>query len=81
MKLYVISGLGADRSVFDRIDFPAHLEVVFIDWLIPEFGRVSRIMWIECAKTLMQMRNFIFWGILLAELSPKKFTRRLQQKK
>lgn len=36
MKLYIISGLGADSSVFEKITFPSHLDVVFIDWLIPE---------------------------------------------
>lgn len=35
MKLYVFSGLGADRSVFEHIQFPKHLEVIFVDWLIP----------------------------------------------
>ena len=35
MKLYVISGLGADFKVLERIEFPNQLEVVFIDWLIP----------------------------------------------
>lgn len=35
MKLYVISGLGANRKVFERISFPENLEVIFIDWLIP----------------------------------------------
>lgn len=36
MKLYVISGLGADFSVLEKISFPQQLQVVFIDWLIPE---------------------------------------------
>ena len=36
MKLYVISGLGADFKVLEKIDFPPNLEVVFLDWLIPE---------------------------------------------
>lgn len=36
MKLYIISGLGADRKVFEKIEFPSHLEVIFIDWLIPK---------------------------------------------
>lgn len=36
MKLYIVSGLGADRSVFEHIEFPPHLEIEFIDWLIPE---------------------------------------------
>ena len=37
MKLYVISGLGADKTVFENIVFPKKFsEIVFIDWLIPE---------------------------------------------
>ena len=36
MKLYVISGLGADFKVLEKINFPPKLEVVFLDWLIPE---------------------------------------------
>lgn len=36
MKLYVISGLGADFKVLEKIHFPENLEVVFIDWIIPE---------------------------------------------
>ena len=36
MKLYVISGLGADFKVLENINFPENLEVVFLDWLIPE---------------------------------------------
>ena len=36
MKLYIISGLGADFKVLEKINFPESLEVVFLDWLIPE---------------------------------------------
>lgn len=36
MKLYVVSGLGADFKVLEKIQFPANLEVVFLDWLVPK---------------------------------------------
>lgn len=36
MKLYIVSGLGADFKVLERLEFPDQYEVVFIDWLIPE---------------------------------------------
>ncbi|WKS94327.1 alpha/beta hydrolase [Riemerella columbina] len=36
MKLYIISGLGADFSVLEKLKFPDHVEPVFIPWLIPE---------------------------------------------
>ncbi len=35
MKVYVVSGLGADFKVLEKIQFPKRHEVVFIDWLIP----------------------------------------------
>jgi hypothetical protein len=35
MKIYVVSGLGADFTVLEKINFPEEHEVVFIDWLIP----------------------------------------------
>lgn len=35
MKIYVISGLGADYKVLEKLQFPKQHEVVFIDWLIP----------------------------------------------
>ncbi|WP_294298072.1 alpha/beta hydrolase [uncultured Chryseobacterium sp.] len=35
MKIYVVSGLGADFKVLEKIQFPERHEVVFIDWLIP----------------------------------------------
>ncbi|RZJ29312.1 MAG: alpha/beta hydrolase, partial [Chryseobacterium sp.] len=33
-KIYIFSGLGVDRRVFDNIDF-GDLNVEFIDWIIP----------------------------------------------
>ena len=36
MKLYVISGLGADKKVFENINFPEKFsEIIFIEWLMP----------------------------------------------
>lgn len=35
MKLYIISGLGADFKVLERLEFSSHIEVEFLDWLLP----------------------------------------------
>lgn len=35
MKLYIISGLGADFKVLEKLEFANHLEIEFLDWLIP----------------------------------------------
>ncbi len=36
MKIYIVSGLGADFKVLERLEFPKQYEIVFLDWLIPE---------------------------------------------
>ncbi len=33
-KIYIFSGLGVDKKVFDRIDF-GDMDVTFIDWITP----------------------------------------------
>lgn len=33
-KIYIFSGLGVDRRVFDNIDF-GNLDIEFIDWIMP----------------------------------------------
>lgn len=33
-KIYIFSGLGVDRRVFDNIDF-GNLDVEFVDWILP----------------------------------------------
>jgi hypothetical protein len=35
IKLYLISGLGADERVFDRLSFPAGIEVIPLPWIKP----------------------------------------------
>lgn len=36
MKLYIISGLGADEKVLEKLTFDFEIEPVHIPWLIPE---------------------------------------------
>lgn len=36
MKLYVVSGLGADFKVLERLRFNDSVEVKFLNWLLPE---------------------------------------------
>lgn len=35
MKVYFLSGLGADKRVFKYLSFKKNIDPVFIDWLIP----------------------------------------------
>jgi hypothetical protein len=36
MKIYTVSGLGADYKVLEKLIFPENLEIKFIEWLIPK---------------------------------------------
>ncbi len=73
MKIYLISGLGADDKVLENIKFPAPLEPVFLDWLIPQhdesfFDYVKRM-----ADRVDDSENFCllgysFGGIIVQEI-------------
>lgn len=76
MKLYVISGLGADRSVFAHIDFPKHLEVVFIDWLIPHQEElledyVGRMIEIIDPAEPFYLLGYSMGGVIVQEIHKK----------
>jgi len=34
-RIYFISGLGADKSVFKKLMFPADYELIYLDWITP----------------------------------------------
>ena len=34
-KIFLISGLGADRRLFNKLELPGY-EIVFVDWIEPE---------------------------------------------
>jgi len=35
-RIYLISGLGADRRAFRRLVFPADVELIHLDWITPQ---------------------------------------------
>lgn len=77
MKLYVISGLGADRTVFEFIKFPSKFEVVFIDWLIPNYNEsfknyVNRIAEIIDTNEKFCLLGYSFGGIMVQEINKLK---------
>lgn len=77
MKLYVISGLGADFKVLEKLKFPSHLEVVFLDWLIPERGEafphyVARMADKIDASEPFYLLGYSFGGIMVQEIDKIK---------
>ena len=78
MKLYVISGLGADKTVFENIVFPKKFsEIVFIDWLIPEAEEtfehfVRRMAEPVDVSDKFSLLGYSFGGILVQEIHKLK---------
>lgn len=77
MKLYIISGLGADFKVLERIKFPEQYEIVFIDWLIPEIDEpFSTYVERMAAKINVDepfcLLGYSFGGIMVQEINKIK---------
>ena len=78
MKLYVISGLGADKKVFENINFPEKFsEIIFIEWLMPDVNESFQ----NYAKRMSEPINkdekfcllgYSFGGIMVQEINKLK---------
>lgn len=77
MKLYIISGLGADFKVLEKLRFPDHLNVQFLDWIIPENDEtfshyVERFTEKIDDSEPFALLGYSFGGIVAQEIHRKK---------
>lgn len=77
MKIYVVSGLGADYKVLERLVFPEQHEVVFIEWLVPEkdedFSEYVKRMAEKVDDTEpFYLLGYSFGGIMVQEINRLK---------
>lgn len=77
MKIYIVSGLGADFKVLERLQFPKHCELIFIDWLIPEKNEpfhhyVERMAAKVDASEPFCLLGYSFGGIMVQEINRLK---------
>src|SRR5690606_30276529 len=81
MKLYVVSGLGADFKVLDKLKFPENLEVVFLEWLIPVRNEsfqdyISRMADRVDDSEPFCLLGYSFGGIVVQEINKLKPARK-----
>ena len=81
-KLYIVSGLGADFKVLQHLRFPDHLEIVFLDWLIPEEDEsfesyVQRMAARVDVSEPFYLLGYSFGGILVQEINRLKPAKRV----
>ncbi|MBT2620310.1 alpha/beta hydrolase [Chryseobacterium sp. ISL-6] len=77
MKIYIVSGLGADFKVLEKLQFPDHLEVVFIDWLIPGLNEsfpeyINRMASKINDSEPFNLLGYSFGGIMVQEINKIK---------
>ncbi|WP_267406396.1 MULTISPECIES: alpha/beta hydrolase [unclassified Chryseobacterium] len=77
MKIYVVSGLGADFKVLEKIKFPAQYEIVFIDWLIPQMNEpfndyIQRMAEKIDVSEPFSLLGYSFGGIVVQEINKIK---------
>lgn len=75
MKLYVISGLGADRKVFENIVFPSCFsEIIYLDWLMPLPEEPLNTYVMRLAEPILKeeekfcLLGYSFGGIMVQEI-------------
>ncbi|PZU88427.1 MAG: hypothetical protein DI529_05790 [Chryseobacterium sp.] len=77
MKLYIISGLGADEKVLEKLTFNPKIEPVHIPWLIPEKEEDFHHYVCRMAVTIDTSEEFYllgysFGGIMVQEIQKLK---------
>ena len=77
MKLYTISGLGADEKVLEKLTFNPAIEIVHIPWLIPDLDEdfhhyVSRMSELIDDSEDFYLLGYSFGGILVQEIHKLK---------
>ena len=73
MKIYVISGLGADYKVLEKIKLPPNFEVVFIPWKIPTLNEDFHHYILRMSDNIDHQEKFCllgysFGGIVVQEI-------------
>ena len=77
MKLYTISGLGADEKVLEKLTFNQNIEVVHIPWLIPNLDEdfyeyISRMSESIDDSEEFYLLGYSFGGIVAQEIHKLK---------
>lgn len=82
MKIYVVSGLGADFKVLEKIQFPKRHEVIFIEWLIPHLnedfaGYVERMAEKIDDSEPFYLVGYSFGGLMVQEINKLKHAKKV----
>jgi len=63
LKVYFISGLAADRTVFRHIQLPSHCEPVYLDWIPPQKNESLATYALRMAEKINPDEKFSLIGL------------------
>jgi len=77
MKLYIVSGLGADYKVLEKLEFNPNIDIHFLNWLQPEKNEtfetyVSRMANRIDTSEPFYLLGYSFGGIMVQEINRLK---------
>jgi len=77
VKVYFISGLAADRSVFKHIQLPSHCEPVYLDWIPPQKNESLSAYAVRLAETIDDNEAFGLIGLSMGGMLTVEISNRL----
>jgi len=82
MKLYTISGLGADEKVLEKLTFNPNIEVVHIPWLIPDLDEDFHHYVTRMSESIDDSEDFYllgysFGGLIVQEIHKLKPSKKI----
>ncbi len=78
MKVYFISGLGADARAFSKLSLPQHIDPVFLEWIKPEEGESLASYSRRLAEPIDQREPFILVGLSMGGMVAVEIARILK---
>lgn len=63
MKIYTVSGLGANEKIFEKLELPSQFELIHLPWLIPFQNESIQNYASRIAEVIDETEKFILFGL------------------
>lgn len=77
VRIYFISGLGADRRVFRNLVFPTDFELIYLDWIIPMPHELLEDYAIRLALSIDRTSPFYLVGLSMGGMMATEIAKKL----
>lgn len=78
MKVYFISGLAADKRVFNHIHLPLGFEAVYLNWITPQEEESLPGYALRLAKSIDTKESFVLVGLSFGGMLATEIAKRLK---